>query len=125
MKKFIASLVIAVSLIVAQPADAGSYSARQIRIRNSNAAIIMDVFGPRHGPKAVRVSDCENKLGLVPDRRRSQFKGLFQIGSRVHARRLLREGLTNLSNSRVNARAAFSIWNSDGGSWRQWSCRRA
>ncbi len=97
----------------------------------SAIAVILDVFGAKWGPSAVRVAACESAGDTAPPWRldiqavNGSHAGLFQISRRWHegrARRL-RFAWNDLFTARPNARVARDLFDEQG--WGPWVCRWA
>jgi hypothetical protein len=97
--------------------DLAEVASTPSRPRSETRRVILRVFGPRHGPAAVRVAWCESRL----DRRAlgaAGERGLFQIHpvhfGWVDERRLW--------EPRYNARIALRL-SRGGRDWSPWTCR--
>jgi hypothetical protein len=105
-----AMIVAAFALSLAVPANAS-----QSNYRAANTQIIMHVFGPVHGPDAVRVARCESGLSVWA--RNGQYLGLFQMGSRE--RSIYGHG----NNAWAQSRAAKRYFVATDRSWSPWTCK--
>lgn len=76
------------------------------------AWIVLQVFGPAHGPKAVAVALCES--GLDPGAANGQYLGTFQMGA--HERATYGHG----HSVWAQARAARRYWRVS--RWTPWAC---
>ena len=72
---------------------------------------ILDAFGPKDGPRAIRVSKCESKLDV--NAKQGRYVGLFQMGA--WERRKFGHG----PDAESQALAAFRYYRAAG--WGPWS----
>lgn len=72
--------------------------------------------------KALRVARCES--GFRPNATNGQFRGLFQIGVRIHAELIRAKGFTIDQMWEVGPNITMALQLSRGGTnWRAWECQ--
>lgn len=81
---------------------------------------ICNAFG-RACAWALRVAKCES--GYRPNATNGQFRGLFQVGVRIHAARIARMGFApeQMWEAGPNIQVALAIYSESGG--RAWQCK--
>lgn len=84
------------------------------------SSLILGVFGPKHGWKAIQVARCESSLN--PRARNGDHYGLFQLRRYWHERRARRLGYSWAQMTEVlpNIRVAHDLFTEQG--WTPWSC---
>lgn len=80
---------------------------------------ICQAFGPECG-KAIAVAHCESTLN--PRAVNGQFRGLFQVGVRIHAARIARLGYTPDQMLEVGPNIAVAVDLRREQGWRPWEC---
>jgi hypothetical protein len=109
MRRFITVTMAALALGAAAGYDSAQAGQQQVR------RAIMDVFGPRYGPEAVRVARCESNLRTWASN--GQYLGIFQMGRSERARYGHGRG------AYAQARAAHRYFVASGRDWSPWQCR--